>query len=174
MPTLLRILDNASGIGTLVFRALIPNLPADQIASITADDLDENYLAVLRRRVPKDLATKIHAARLDQQSPGLESDHFDYVFNNFGVFFAPSDETVPRETLRMLKPASGVAGFTSWNKISWWTDVLLPALKKHLPDAPPLPDPKALFPGQDFALACALLAKSIAARAWPSSVAWRS
>ncbi|KAI9312045.1 hypothetical protein DFJ73DRAFT_886162, partial [Zopfochytrium polystomum] len=89
-------------------------------------------------------------------------------------------------------PASGVAGFTSWNKISWWTDVLLPALKKHLPDAPPLPDPKALFPRpglrlraagfvdvhsvvwgfvpdvdpKDFALACAHLAKSVAARAW--------
>ncbi|KAI8803679.1 S-adenosyl-L-methionine-dependent methyltransferase [Cladochytrium replicatum] len=198
----LHILDNASGIGTLIFRALVLTLRPSQIASITGADLDENYLAYLRKRAAAaspDVSGKILAARLDQQAPGLEASHFDYIFSNFGVFFAKSDDAVLAETLRMLKPA-GIAGFTSWNKISWWNEVLLPALAKFLPDAPALPDPKRLFPGQawfepetakgklegagfvdvrsevwaftpevdpkDFALACAHLVKSVAARVW--------
>ncbi|KAJ3340625.1 hypothetical protein HDU93_006740 [Gonapodya sp. JEL0774] len=199
----LHILDNASGIGTLIFRAIVPSLQPSQIASITGADLDENYLSFLRQRADsaeyQSLSGKISALRLDQQSPGLESSHFDYIFNNFGVFFAADEDAVLKETLRMLKP-NGVAGFTSWNQFSWWTEILLPALAKFLPDAPALPDPKRLFPGQawfepesakkklesagfrdvkseiwsftpdvepkDFALACAHLVKSVAARAW--------
>ncbi|KXS12513.1 S-adenosyl-L-methionine-dependent methyltransferase [Gonapodya prolifera JEL478] len=202
----LHILDNASGIGTLIFRAIVPTfaLQPSHIASITGADLDENYLSYLRQRAAaaqyEPLSGKISALRLDQQHPGLESSHFDFIFNNFGVFFAPDDNAVLNETLRMLKPHVGIAGFTSWNGFSWWSEILLPALAKFIPDAPALPDPTRLFPSQtwfepvtakkklqgagfvdvqseiwsftpdvdpkDFALACAHLVKSVAARAW--------
>ncbi|GIZ44831.1 hypothetical protein CKM354_000801700 [Cercospora kikuchii] len=146
----LRILDNASGIGTLIFRALIPNLKHDQIEKVTAGDLDENYLSFLRERAETaSLSTKIEALKMNQQKPGLESSSFDYIFNNFGVFFAPNDEAVLQETLRMLKPG-GIAGFSSWNKISWWDEILLPAMKKYLPGAPALPDPANLFPAKGW------------------------
>ncbi|PPJ55335.1 hypothetical protein CBER1_10193 [Cercospora berteroae] len=146
----LRILDNASGIGTLIFRALIPNLNNDQIEKITAGDLDDSYLSFLRERAETaGLSSKIEALKLNQQNPGLESSSFDYIFNNFGVFFAPNDEAVLKETLRILKPG-GTAGFSSWNQISWWNEILLPAMKKHLPEAPALPNPADLFPAKGW------------------------
>ncbi|KAM3416332.1 hypothetical protein BST61_g7937 [Cercospora zeina] len=146
----LNILDNSSGIGTLIFRALVPNLNSDQIKKITAGDLDENYLSLLRERAEnKSLTSKIQAMKLDQQNPGLESSSFDFIFSNFGVFFAPNDEAVLKETLRMLKPG-GTAGFTSWHKISWWDEILLPAMEQYLPGAPALPHPADLFPSEGW------------------------
>ena len=146
----LKILDNASGIGTLIFRALIPSLANDQIGRIIAGDLDENYLSFLRERAESaGLSAKVEAMKLDQQKPGLESSSFDYIFNNFGVFFAPNDEAVLKETLRMLNPG-GTAGFTSWHKISWWDEILLPAMKRYLPEAPALPNPANLFPAKGW------------------------
>ncbi|KAF2214017.1 hypothetical protein CERZMDRAFT_96043 [Cercospora zeae-maydis SCOH1-5] len=146
----LNILDNASGIGTLIFHALVPNLNNDQIENIIAGDLDENYLSFLHERAKSNvLSSKIEAMKLDQQNPGLESNKFDYIFNNFGVFFAPNDEAVLHETLRMLKP-SGTAGFTSWHKISWWDEILLPAMERSLPGAPAIPHPANLFPAKGW------------------------
>lgn len=137
------ILDNASGIGTLIFRLLKLSGGRD-FGRIVGADIDEKYLSFLRERAATTGASSVETVRLDQQLPGFDSDSFDYIFNNFGVFFAPNDAAVLAETLKMLKPG-GFAGFTSWVKISWWDEILLPALKFHLPGAPALPDPSKLF-----------------------------
>jgi len=142
-PAPLRLLDNATGIGTLIFR-LLGSKAYIQIDQIIGADIDVSYLSFLRERASKHAHSSIEALQLDQQAPGLDSDSFDYIFNNFGVFFASDDEAVLKETHRMLK-SGGFAGFTSWAKISWWDEILIPALERYAPDAPPLPHPSKLF-----------------------------
>lgn len=146
--TQLQVLDNASGIGTLIFR-LIKHDPPPDFQRIVGADIDENYVSGIRRRAAASNETLIEALRLDQQTPGLDDASFTHIFNNFGIFFAPNDTTVLTETYRMLKQ-NGIAGFTSWAKISWWDEILVPSLKRYLPGAPSLPHPMKLFPSSGW------------------------
>lgn len=144
----LRLLDNASGIGTLIFR-LLQHAKESSFDRLVGADIDENYLSYLRERASSAGFSRVQALRLDQQDPRLDNESFHYIFNNFGVFFAPNDVAVLAETLRMLKHG-GLAGFTSWAKISWWDEVFLPALARYLPDAPALPHPTMIFPSKGW------------------------
>ncbi|KIV87566.1 hypothetical protein PV11_03103 [Exophiala sideris] len=140
----LYLLDNASGIGTLIFRLLKHNSNIS-FRRIVGADIDENYLSFLRERAAKKGVPSVEALRLDQQAPELDSASFEFIFNNFGVFFAPKDTAVLTETHRMLR-SGGFAGFTSWAKLAWWDELLLPALDRYVAGAPALPDPTKLFP----------------------------
>ena len=139
------LLDNASGIGTLIFRLLAADTHR-HLDKLIGADIDENYLAFLRQRATDTgFSSIVEAIHLDQQTPGLDSESVNYIFNNFGVFFSPQDDLVVAETYRMLK-SGGIAGFTTWNKISWWDEILLPAFDQYLPEAPGLPHPGQMFP----------------------------
>lgn len=145
----LKLLDNASGIGTLIFRLLKHN-PQLEFDALIAGDIDETYLAFARERASENGAPSAFEARkLNQQAPGLEDASFDFIFNNLGVFFGPNDTAVLSETHRMLK-VGGTAGFTSWQKLTWWDEILVPALARYLPDAPTLPYPTLIFPSKGW------------------------
>ncbi|KAI7227010.1 hypothetical protein KC330_g8580 [Hortaea werneckii] len=126
----IKMLDNATGVGNLLMRFLEQmrkrhrHLDADQVIGA---DTDARYVEWLD-------------ARAKQQ--GYHA--FTHVFNNFGVFFAPKESAALRDTLRLLQDG-GLAYFSSWQKISWWDEVVISAMERYLPDAPALPDPLDLF-----------------------------
>ncbi|KAF4555363.1 Hypothetical protein D9617_2g053190 [Elsinoe fawcettii] len=139
------LLDNASGIGTLPSQ-LIPLLSPSQASNtkILSGDIDQSYLSFQGTRFPAfpSLSTQI----IDQQSPppSLPATSFTHITSNFGIFFSPDQSAVLASTLRLLAPG-GIAGFTSWAKITWWDELLLPAMRAYLPDAPALPHPMGAF-----------------------------
>ncbi|KAI7543656.1 hypothetical protein KC331_g7270 [Hortaea werneckii] len=142
----IKMLDNATGVGNLLMRFLEQmrkrhrHLDADQVIGA---DTDARYVEWLDARA-KQQGYRVQSLQLDQQDTGLEPDAFTHVFNNFGVFFAPKESAALRDTLRLLQDG-GLAFFSSWQKISWWYEVVISAMERYLPDAPALPDPLDLF-----------------------------
>lgn len=144
--TPIQLLDNATGVGNLIFRFLSHKEELDHklnVERIVAADIDQDYLTWLQERVDE-TRSSVQVLHHDQQSDGLESNCFTHIYNNFGVFFAASDATVLQQTLRMLRPG-GIALFSSWKAISWWEEVVEPGLQANLPEAPALPKPLDLF-----------------------------
>lgn len=147
-PSGFTILDNASGGGILP--SLILSLtPLPPINHITAGDTSEAMLSYLRARFPSSTHPTLAVREINQTSLPYPAESFDFIFNNFGVFFHPADALTLSETLRALKDG-GVAGFASWRKIAWWTEVALPALRAAYPDASALPESVVAFPAQGW------------------------
>jgi ubiquinone/menaquinone biosynthesis C-methylase UbiE len=146
----LEILDLACG-GGIISSELIAT-PSLTIKRIVAGDLDDQMLTftsnkrnAILRSSPDSNWSRVETQKMSQTSLPLPDATFDYVFNNFGVFFHPDENATLTETLRVLKP-NGTAGLTSWKAIAWWAEVADPALATYLPDAPKLPAPGGLFP----------------------------
>lgn len=141
----LEILDNACG-GGIMASELLSLSPKPRISRIIAGDNDKSMLSYVRDRAARSSGWEsVEVKEIDQTAIPFPEQSFDYIFNNFGIFFHPADDRALAETYRALKP-NGVAGFTSWKSISWWPAVALPALKIALPNAPPLPPTVAIFP----------------------------
>lgn len=152
--TELEILDLACG-GGIISRELADNKSLT-IKRIIAADLDDQMLTFTSTKRDSILKTspdspwsRVETQKMSQTSLPLPDATFDYVFNNFGVFFHPDENTSLSETLRVLKP-NGTAGLTSWKAIAWWAEVADPALAKYLPEAPKLPAPGGLFPTEGW------------------------
>ncbi|KAL8375625.1 hypothetical protein RB595_006954 [Gaeumannomyces hyphopodioides] len=154
------VLDMACGGGTLTGKLL--NLAAQDTPGIALDrlvaaDIDPKMVAYTSKRAvdegwtTKTASQSAHVLQLNQQNAAaLTDESFSHIFSNFGIFFSLDDGATLAETLRLLRPG-GVAGFTSWKSIAWWTELALPALAAHLPDAKLLPpDPTAVFPSKGW------------------------
>lgn len=148
--TELEILDLACG-GGIISSELADNKSLT-IKRIIAADLDDQMLAftstkrdAILKTSPDSAWSRVETQKTSQTALPLPDATFDYVFNNFGVFFHPDENSTLTETLRVLKP-NGTAGLTSWKAIAWWAEVADPALAKYLPEAPKLPAPGGLFP----------------------------
>jgi ubiquinone/menaquinone biosynthesis C-methylase UbiE len=146
----IKVLDLACG-GGIISSELIDN-PSLKIKRITAGDLDDQMLTFTSTKrdsylksSPNSNWSRVKTQKMSQTSLPLPNATFDYVFNNFGVFFHPDENATLTETLRVLKP-NGTAGLTSWKAIAWWAEVADPALAQYLPEAPKLPAPGGLFP----------------------------
>lgn len=146
----IEVLDLACG-GGIISSELIDN-PSLKIKRITAGDLDDQMLTFTSTKrdsylisSPNSNWSRVETQKMSQTSLPLPNATFDYVFNNFGVFFHPDEYATLTETLRVLKP-NGTAGLTSWKAIAWWAEVADPALAQYLPEAPKLPAPGGLFP----------------------------
>jgi ubiquinone/menaquinone biosynthesis C-methylase UbiE len=144
------VLDLACG-GGIISSSLLDDTSLT-IKRIVAGDIDDQMLAYVTDK--RNVALKsdsdsawslVEVQKMNQASIPLSDATFDYVFNNFGIFFNPDDNTTLTETLRILKP-EGTAGLTSWKAITWWSEVTAPALAQYLPDAPELPAPGGQFP----------------------------
>jgi ubiquinone/menaquinone biosynthesis C-methylase UbiE len=144
------VLDLACG-GGIISSSLLDSTSL-QIKRIVAGDIDDQMLTCVtdKRNVsintnPDSPWSRVEVQKMNQASIPHSDATFGYVFNNFGVFFHPDDNTTLTETLRVLKP-EGIAGLTSWKAITWWSEVTAPALARYLPDAPKLPAPGGQFP----------------------------
>lgn len=144
------VLDNATGAGILTDNLLgIAEKTAGlTITRVVAGDLDDTMLASADDKAHKSPYNwdPVMIEKIDQQSIPHPDASFTHVFSNFGIFFCQDDAKALSEAYRVLKP-SGIAGFTSWKTIQWWSDMAMPALSKYLSDAPALPPPGGLFPG---------------------------
>jgi ubiquinone/menaquinone biosynthesis C-methylase UbiE len=123
------------------------------IKRIVAGDIDDQMLAIVTAKRDSEINSNsnsnsgwslVEVQKMNQTTIPHPSSTFTHIFNNFAIFFLPDDSPALAETHRVLKP-SGQAGFTSWKSIAWWTAVVEPALAQHLPEAPKLPNPSALF-----------------------------
>ncbi|KAM0706945.1 hypothetical protein Q7P35_006276 [Cladosporium inversicolor] len=159
----IEVLDLACG-GGIISSELIDN-PSLNIKRIVAGDLDDQMLTITSNKRDTMLKTSLNSAwsrvemqRMNQTSLPLPDAAFDYVFNNFGIFFHPDENATLTETLRVLKP-NGTAGLTSWKAIAWWAEVADPALAQYLPEAPKLPAPGGLFPTKGWNDPAAIPAK---------------
>ena len=146
----IEVLDLACG-GGIMSSELINN-PSLKLKRIIAGDIDDQMLAFVSNKrdailksTPGSNWSRVETQKINQTSIPLPDATFDYVFNNFGIFFHPDENATLAETLRVLK-LNGTAGLTSWKAIAWWAEVADPALAQHLPDAPKLPAPGGLFP----------------------------
>jgi len=146
----IEVLDLACG-GGIISSELIDN-PSLKIKRIIAGDLDDQMLTFtstkrdsILKSSPNSTWSRVETQKMSQTSLPLPDATFDYVFNNFGVFFHPDENATLTETLRVLK-SNGTVGFTSWKAIAWWAEVADPALAQYLPEAPKLPAPGGLFP----------------------------
>lgn len=143
------VLDNATGAGILTdnLLGLGEKTPGLTVKRVVAGDLDDTMLAFADDKAHKSPYNwdPVQIEKIDQQSIPRPDASFTHVFANFGIFFCQDDAKALSEAYRVLKP-SGIAGFTSWKSIQWWSDLTQPALAKYLPDAPALPPPAGLFP----------------------------
>lgn len=146
----IEVLDLACG-GGIISSELIDNSSL-KIKHIIAGDLDDQMLTFtstkrdsILKSSPDSNWSRVETQKMSQTSLPLPNASFDYVFNNFGIFFHPDENATLTETLRVLKP-NGTAGLTSWKAIAWWAEVADPALAQYLPEAPKLPAPGGLFP----------------------------
>jgi ubiquinone/menaquinone biosynthesis C-methylase UbiE len=146
----IEVLDLACG-GGIISSELIDNTSL-KIKRIVAGDLDDQMLTftsnkrdAILKSTPDSNWSRVETQKMSQTSLPLPDATFDYIFNNFGVFFHPDENATLTETLRVLKP-NGTAGLTSWKAIAWWAEVADPALAQYLPEAPKLPAPGGLFP----------------------------
>lgn len=148
----LEALDNACGGGVLTAELLklVAERPNElTVKSVIASDIDPNMVNYVENRKAVSGWMNVGVMTGDQHGMSLPDNTFTHVFNNFGIFFSFRDQAVLSETLRVMKPG-GVAVFTSWRDIPWWSSFAVPALKKYLPDAPSLPDPITIFPAPDW------------------------
>ena len=150
-PNNVELVDLACGGGILTAEAmkLATARPEIVLHRNVAVDLDDNMIQYVERRIKESSWRNVETLKADQQSLSLPDNSFSHVFSNLGIFFAPNDGAALSETLRILKH-EGIAGFTSWKAITWWSSLAKPALASLVPDAPPLPEPGDVFPVQGW------------------------
>lgn len=133
----LDVMDNASG-GGIITAEILKLEGGNNIKRIVAADIDDKMVFYVNKQIKSLDWTSVETLKADQQSVPLDGNTFTHIFNNFGVFFCANNAAVLSETYRLLRP-HGIAGFTSWKKITWWTEVAIPALSTFLPESPALP-----------------------------------
>ncbi|WP_433171762.1 class I SAM-dependent methyltransferase [Actinoallomurus sp. CA-150999] len=101
-----RVLDVAAGTGTTSIAA------ARRFCDVVAVDLVGDFLAKATDLAGgEDLELETHEA--DAQDLPFEDGYFDVVLSTFGVMFAPDQQRVADELLRVVRP-TGRIGFTAW------------------------------------------------------------
>ena len=148
----IEVMDNACGGGILTAELL--NLTdqhhdSGNVKRIVVADIDESMISYMRRRCEASGWRNVEFVTANQQSMPIANEAFTHIYNNFGIFFCPDDEMALGETFRMLRP-NGIAAFTSWKAIAWWSSFAIPAIQCFIPEAPALPDPITVLPAQGW------------------------
>jgi len=105
-----RILDLASGPGTLALRA------SQRVAHVAAVDFSPEMIAELRARATSEGAANVEAAVMDAGDLAFGDASFDAAFCLFGFFFFPDRARAFSELRRVLRPgAPAVIG--TWSPI---------------------------------------------------------
>ncbi|GAB3972502.1 class I SAM-dependent methyltransferase [Actinoallomurus acanthiterrae] len=101
-----RVLDVAAGTGTTSIAA------ARRFCDVVAVDFVGDFLAKATRLAgTEDLELETHEA--DAQDLPFEDGYFDAVLSTFGIMFAPDQQRVADELIRVVR-RSGRIGFTAW------------------------------------------------------------
>jgi ubiquinone/menaquinone biosynthesis C-methylase UbiE len=129
-----RVLDVACGSGNAAIAA------ARCFAEVTGADFVPELLEHGRRRAAADLV-EIEFVEADAQELPFEDGAFDVVLSVFGAMFAPDQERVARELLRVTRPG-GKIGMANWMPDGAVGDVFR-ATARHAPPPPGLTPPFA-------------------------------
>ncbi|KAH8926941.1 S-adenosyl-L-methionine-dependent methyltransferase [Atractiella rhizophila] len=135
-PENLKILDNACGTG--VITAAIKNEEVFKDVEVTAADISEPMITIVKQRIEEEGWSKVQTAILDVMDLELPSDHFSHTITNFCISTVPHPMKALQETIRVTKPG-GIIGFTTWNHIGWFPPVK--EAVSRLPGSLPLADP---------------------------------
>jgi len=120
-----RVLDVAAGTGTAAVAA------ARRGADVTAIDLLDHLLDSAVRIAEAHNLT-LHTQRADAQRMPFDDDTFDVVLSAFGAMFAPDEQAVADEMVRVCRP-NGRIGLTAWVPGSLMGDVLTATEHQLLP-----------------------------------------
>jgi ubiquinone/menaquinone biosynthesis C-methylase UbiE len=126
-----RVLDVGAGTGNVAIRAA--ELGADVIASdITVENMDAGEREALRRGI------EVAWVEGDAQALPFADGEFDVVTSSAGAMFAPDQEAVADELLRVCRPGGtiGMANFTPSGLAADFFGLLGPYLPPPPPEAP--------------------------------------
>ena len=128
-----RVLDVAAGTGNVALRA------AEAGADVVASDVTPESLAAGEREAQA-LGLALDWVVADAQALPFADDEFDVVTSAFGAMFAPDQQAVADELLRVCRPGGtiGLASFTPDGGVGEFFGVFAPYL--------PAPPPGALPP----------------------------
>jgi 2-polyprenyl-6-hydroxyphenyl methylase/3-demethylubiquinone-9 3-methyltransferase len=121
-----RLLDVAAGTGNTAIRA------AQRGASVVASDLTpENFDA--GRREASECGVELEWVEADAQALPFDDEEFDVVTSSFGAMFAPDQQAVADELVRVCK-AGGTVGMVNFTPRA---DPFFDVLGAYLPPPPP-------------------------------------
>lgn len=134
-----RVLDVAAGTGNTAIRA------AEAGADVVASDLTpENFES--GRREARGRGVELDWVEADAEALPFEDDSFDVVTSSFGAIFAPDQQAVADEMLRVCRPG-GRIGMVNFTPESLLTD-FFGALTPYSPP-PPGEHPPTLWGSED-------------------------
>jgi ubiquinone/menaquinone biosynthesis C-methylase UbiE len=123
----MKVLDIAAGHGNCAMAA------ARRDASVLATDFSPHMIATGQARTEA-AALDIAWQEADAADLPLEDATFDCVTSTFGAIFAPEQEQVAAEAVRVLRPG-GRLGFTAWTPDSFTVQVI--SISREYAPAPP-------------------------------------
>lgn len=118
------MLDVATGSGAAAVAA------ARRWADVVATDLVDHLLDSARL-VAEAFGLSVRTQAADAQDLPFEDDSFDVVMSTFGSMFAPDQQTVADEAVRVCRPC-GRIGLVTWTPASLMGDVLK-VTERHVP-----------------------------------------
>lgn len=124
-----RVLDVAAGSGIAALAA------ARRWADVIAVDLVDHLLDSAQR-IAGAYGLPVRTQLADAQDLPFEDDSFDVVLSTFGSMFAPDQQAVADEAVRVCRPC-GRIGLAAWVPASLMGDVLK-VIERHVPPPPGL------------------------------------
>lgn len=124
-----RVLDVAAGSGAAAVAA------ARRWADVIATDLVEHLLDSTRL-IAEAFGLSVRTQAADAQHLPFEDDSFDVVMSTFGSMFAPDQQAVADEAVRVCRPC-GRIGLVTWTPTSLMGDVFR-VTERHVPPPPGL------------------------------------
>ena len=157
-----RVLDVGGGTGTAALAA------ARRFADVTCTDFVPELLEEAERRAEVE-GLPITTQVADAQSLPFDSDSYDVVISTFGAMFAPDQQRVADELVRVCR-GGGRIGMANWAPASMMGEVFR-ATGKHVP---PPPGVQPVFDGGDEAKVRELFGDRISSlRVIPRDLTWR-
>jgi SAM-dependent methyltransferase len=134
----MRVLDLACGVGDPALSIAAEVAPSGRV---TATDMGPGMMSLAEELARKKGLTNIEFREADAESLPFADASYDVLTCRFGIMFFPDLAKALRECLRVLKPG-GRAAFVAWGKREQpFAGTTAGIVMKHLPAAPPPPDP---------------------------------
>lgn len=127
------VLDVAAGHGNCAVAS------ARRGATVVATDFSPRMIEVGSART-RSAGLGFTWQEADAAALPFDDDAFDRVTSTFGAIFAPEQETVAAETVRVVRPG-GAVGLTAWTPDGLMARLLAIRTDAGLPHAPDAPDP---------------------------------
>jgi SAM-dependent methyltransferase len=126
------VLDVATGTGHVALAA------ARRFCQVTGIDLVESLIEIAKRRAAvEELEVDFRVG--DAQALEVPDDAFEYVFSAIGVMFAPDQQAVADELVRVCAPG-GTIGMVNWVP-NGFIGELFKTIGKHVPPPPEVKPP---------------------------------